>query len=153
MAMRRLLVVAIVVFSLLGAARGAPRVLKTAPEDGATGVDPAAAITVVFSEPMDPKTLDREGVEIAYADKNLRFFRDPFLDTAYTYDAGTRTLTIKPRSLLPGKQILVLVTSKAKTLSGAPLLGPGEIRFKFSFWTKEAGPRRAPEGEEGGLEH
>ena len=136
--MRRLLVVAVVVFSLLGAARGAPRVVKSSPEDGATGVDPAAAITVVFSEPMDPKTLNRESVEIAYADKNLRFFRDPFLDTAYTYDANTRTLTIKPRPLLSGKQILVLVTSKAKTLSGASLLGNGEIRYRLSFWTKEA---------------
>ena len=138
MSMRRLVAVAVVVFSLLGAARGAPRVLKTAPEDGATGVDPAAAITVVFSEAMDTKTLNREGVEIAYADKNLRFFRDPFLETAYNYDAATRTLTIKPRPLLPGKQVLVLVTSKAKTLSGASLLGTGEIRFKLSFWTKQA---------------
>ncbi len=131
--------VAVVVFSLLGAARGAPRVLKTTPEDGATGVDPAAAITVVFSEPMDPKSLDREGVEITYADKNLRFFRDPFLDTSYTYDAETLTLTIKPRSLLPGKQVLVLVTSKAKSLSGASLSGTEEPRFKLSFWTAPAG--------------
>ncbi len=136
--MRRLVAVAVVVFSLLGMARGGLRVVKSSPEEGATGVDPAAPVVIVFSEAMDPKTLNRESVEMAYADKNLRFFRDPFLNTSYTYDEKSNSLTVKPPSLLPGKQISVLINSKARSLSGAPLSGTEEVRFKLSFWTKEA---------------
>lgn len=113
-----------------------PRIASTDPGNGATGVSPKhLVVRLVFNVPMDPTTLSRETVQPGYTDPELRFFRDPFLDTGYGYDEESRTLSVSFKSLLPEKEISLTVTEGARDREGRPLAGEGAVRFTLRFTT------------------
>jgi hypothetical protein len=69
---------------------GAPSVVSVTPADGAIGVAADAVITIAFSEPMDPAS-----VEAAWTSTDL-----PAADVAFAWNAGGDTLTVTPNALL-----------------------------------------------------
>ncbi len=140
--MRRPLLLLAAIFAglALGASPANPRVLRTHPAQGARRVARDSAIVLRFSQPMDPATLTRETVVVGYTNPELRFFRDPFLDTGYAYDAAARSLIITPKPLLPGQEVEVRVTDGARSAAGLRLKGSGPVRFRLRFRTAPPPP-------------
>lgn len=114
----------------------AVRVLSSDPAEGATGL-PCRGLVVrlTFSHAMDAQTLSRETVQPGYTDGELRFFRDPFREVGYTWDAEGRTLSVALPGLLPAQEIALVVTDGARTLDGRPLDGEGRVRHRLLFRT------------------
>lgn len=135
----RTLLAAALLFACLAAAPSSgrtPRVVSTDPAEGAVGVPrKGLVVRLVFNLPMDPATLFRNTVQPGYADPELRFFRDPFRDTAYAYDEASRTLSVSLPGLLSERQITLLVTEGARDREGRPLAGEGPVRFRLRFTT------------------
>lgn len=118
----------------------APRIASTDPAEGAVGVPPKGLVVrLVFNVPMDPATLSRETVQPGYTDPELRFFRDPFRDTAYAYDEESRTLSVSFPGLLPEKEVSLAVTQGARDREGRALAGEGPVRFRLRFTTAKSG--------------
>ena len=94
----------------------APRVVSTIPVNGATGVSRAGTSTVLFSEPMDPTTINTTTF-------NMRVTASGALIAgAVTYSATTRVAEFIPTTPLPNlTNITVTVTAGAKDLAGNAL--------------------------------
>lgn len=104
---------------------GAPQVDSTAPADGATDVATDTAIEVVFSEPMDPFTINF--YSIVLRDTNNRE-----VQTTVTYDPDSDTATITPQSMLqPAAAYRLRVESLARDLAGNGL----DPDFEATFYT------------------
>jgi hypothetical protein len=71
----------------------APRVAGVTPPDGATGVNPATAVTVVFNEAMDASTISGTTIQ-------LRTPTGATVPASVTYNASTLTATLTPSSAL-----------------------------------------------------
>ncbi len=71
----------------------APGVVSTSPATGATGVVAASAVTAVLSEAVDPATVTTSTFE-------LRGPGNVLVASAVSYDAATRTATLKPNAAL-----------------------------------------------------
>ena len=104
-----------------------PQVLQTDPVDGATEVDPATAVQIVFSEELNDSTLtgitleEQNGVAVA---------------TSQQYDAATDTLTLMPQSTLrTGLWHTVTVPGSLTDLRGNT---PPFEQYAFSFKTRYA---------------
>lgn len=69
---------------------GAPRVMSVSPSDGATGVAADAVVTLTFSEPMNPST-----VQTAYSSSDL-----PASSVNFNWSAGNTVLQIAPHQPL-----------------------------------------------------
>jgi len=114
----------------------APRIVSTKPAASERGVPPKGLVVrIVFNVPMDPETLSRNTVQPGYANTELRFFRDPFLETGYAYDEASRTLAISLPGLLPEQEIVLTVTDGVRDRQGRPLSGDGPVRFRLRFTT------------------
>jgi len=136
--MRALLATALLAACLAAAPSSgrAPRVVSTDPAEGATGVSPKGTVVrLVFNLPMDGATLSRDTVQPGYANTEIRFFRDPFLETRYAYDEESRTLSVALPGLLPEQEVTLAVTDGARDREGRPLAGEGHLRFRLSFTT------------------
>ena len=70
-----------------------PTVTAQAPTNGATGISTATAVTAVFSEAMDPATINSTTLE-------LRTLANVLVPATVTYNSATRTATLAPSSLL-----------------------------------------------------
>ena len=99
-----------------------PYVLQVQPAPYSTGISLSSAITVFFSQPMDPTTLTSQTVHLqAYG-------QSTDLPTTLTYSTADNSLTIQPTSPLPGSTVISLVLDAANILSSgaSPLsLQPG----------------------------
>jgi Domain of unknown function (DUF4082)/Bacterial Ig-like domain/Bacterial Ig domain len=76
-----------------------PLVSSTTPSSGATGVAVGAALTVTFNESIDPATVTAATFE-------LRNAANAVVAASVAYNAGTRTATLTPTSLLPSNATL-----------------------------------------------
>ncbi len=94
-----------------------PTVVLDAPEGA--GVDPAATLTVTFSEPMDEGSVEQA------------FSLSPSIDGAFSWNAAGTVLTFTPaRALSAGTSYTVVITPGAKDLAGNSL---GTVKtFTFS---------------------
>lgn len=114
----------------------APSVVSTTPTMNATGVGALATITVTFSEPMDPPT-----VEAAYTSADL-----PADQVEFHWNPEQTALTIQPQGELEyaeglgtdpnavaAKQYVVSLGTGAADLAGNPLDAP----LSLSFATKK----------------
>ena len=72
-----------------------PTVTARTPAAGATGVTTTSTVTVTFSEPMDPSTINTSTIE-------LRNPSSVLVAATVSYDAGTRVATLTPSSALAG---------------------------------------------------
>lgn len=85
------------------------------------GVAPNRAIGVVFSEPMNPATI------------NANTFYIQGVAGAVSYDATSRIATLKPnKSLAPTTQYTAVVTTGAMSAAGAPMAQ----NYTFAFTTR-----------------
>jgi hypothetical protein len=71
----------------------APQVVATTPAAGATGVGPTLRPTVIFSEAMDPASLNSNTFE-------LRDSSNALVPATVSYDSATRTATLAPSGAL-----------------------------------------------------
>lgn len=126
------------VLAAAASARHAPCVLRTSPAQGAEGVAcTGLEVRFTFSHEMDTATLNRGTAGPGYFDSELRFIRDPFLETAYRYEAETRTLIVSVPPLLPRQKVVFRLTDKVRSADGRPLTGEGEVRYELLFVTGE----------------
>jgi type IV pilus assembly protein PilY1 len=87
-----------------------PTVTSVSPLAGATGVDPATAITATFSEAMDPLTINSSSFTVGGVTGTV------------SYDAGTFTATFMPSaSLAFSTNYTATVSTGAKDLAGNSL--------------------------------
>jgi hypothetical protein len=94
----------------------APRVVSTIPVNGATGVSRAGTSTVLFSEPMDPTTINTTTFNMRVTSSGA------LIPGAVTYTATTRVAEFIPTTPLPNlTNITVTVTAGAKDLAGNAL--------------------------------
>ena len=113
----------------------APVVSATDPGDGATGVSTSASLSVTFSEPMDPATINSGTIE-------LRDAGDALVAAAVTYDVATRTAQIVPGTSLALAGVYTArirggaTDPRVKDLSGNPLAAD----FSWTFTTWETPP-------------
>ena len=136
-----LLTICLAVVTLLSCGRGtgspavnmqaqapiAPTVLLVAPQ--ANGVGTNRAIAVVFSQPMDPASINPSTFVVAGVTGNV------------TYDATNRIGAFKPFSdFAPSTAYNATITTGAKSLQGAPLEAP----FNFSFVTRATSDKSPP---------
>jgi hypothetical protein len=82
-----------VVFDTVPPVDTPPTVTSTFPAANATGVDPAAAVTATFSEAVDGATVSSNTVQLRDPSNNL-------VTASVTYDATTRTVTLRPATTL-----------------------------------------------------
>ncbi|GFE61361.1 Ig-like domain-containing protein [Geobacter sp. AOG2] len=87
-----------------------PTVLSTSPVSGATSVAVTSAITIVFSESMDPSTITTGTITVAGVSGTV------------SYDSGTNTATFTPSSSLNyGTDYTATVSTGVKDLAGNAL--------------------------------
>jgi uncharacterized protein YkwD len=99
----------------------APAVRSIRPKDHATRIERDAAITVRFSEPMDPGRTSR-AIHVTAGGKPLAGRR--------TWSADARTLTFRPRKPLPfGASVVVSVDPGARSALGVDVKAAADARF------------------------
>ena len=105
-----------------------PVISASTPADGATAVEPGAAITATFSESMNPATL------------NADTFKLSGVTGAVTYDAATRRATFTPPAALAAQTAFTAtVTTGATDLAGNALTQ--DVTWRF---TTRAAPDTTP---------
>lgn len=105
----------------------APTVLMVAPQSNGVGTN--RAIAVVFSQPMDPASINASSFLIAGVTGTV------------AYDTVNRIAAFKPSTdLAPGVMYSATITVGAKDLSGTPLAAP----FDFSFTARATDDTSAP---------
>jgi Bacterial Ig-like domain len=103
-----------------------PAVISTLPSSSASAVLITNPVTVTFSEPMNPITVNATSVALKLASSGA------LVDGTVTYDAGTNTAKFTPRSTLAyGTSYTIAVTSSASDVAGNGLASP----FSTSFTT------------------
>jgi methionine-rich copper-binding protein CopC len=100
------------------------------PPPGSTQVSPEANINVVFSEPMDPATINATTL-------TLRVTNGAAITGAVTYNAETRRATLTPAGALPNfSSLTATISTGAKDLAGNALAQP----FSWTFTTRDDVP-------------
>ena len=111
----------------------APTVLRFTPAEGARNVPNNTTITATFSEAMNPATLTPATFTVRRADGSA------ILPATVTYNATTRTATLKPVSNLKTdwKHLVTVVggATGAKNLAGVPVAAASTF-----FYTKDTQP-------------
>jgi WD40 repeat protein/fibronectin type 3 domain-containing protein len=103
-----------------------PTITSTFPASGATGVLQQPAVTATFSEAVDPST-------IVSANFQLQAGGNPPVAATVSYDADTRTATLRPSTLLAGSTLYTArVLTGVKDLAGNALAS----NFTWSFTTQ-----------------
>jgi len=106
--------------------RSAPTVVSTTPADGAHNVPGNAAVSVVFSEAMDPATFTAETFIV-------RVQGGADVAGAYAWDARTRTATFEPDTAWPGGAVIeVHLTTGIRDISGIPLGADTRVGFTIA---------------------
>ena len=89
-----------------------PTVISHAPVTGAQGVSASATVTVVFSEPMDPATINTTTI-------NLKVTGGAAIPGTIVFTPATRTAVFTPNTGMPNPaNITATVTTGAKDLAG-----------------------------------
>lgn len=99
-----------------------PDVLSTQPQDGATAVDPASAVTVRFTEPMDPASITSTTVQLRRGSDVIA----SALALAPTRDV----VTLTPAAPLPLNTVIsIVVTTGAQDANGNALTAARTFSF------------------------
>lgn len=106
----------------------APQVIATSPGDGAAGVDLNVAITVDFSEPMDPASTAAAFSIAAVSQGPVDL---PAVATGLLQVTGSSLLWTAAGFLAPGTTYNVTISTAATSGNGTPMLAP----YSFSFAT------------------
>lgn len=107
-------------FFVLPLLSASPAVVLTSPSDGARDVAPRASLTIQFSAPMNPPSVERA----------LRI--EPATEVVYDWNADRTTLTITPTTALQtGTRYRITITEAALSRHFRPLTQP----FTFTFET------------------
>ena len=129
----------------------APTVTATTPTFGATGASSGTNVTVTFSGPMDPTTINASTVELLDASGK------PVAATV-SFDATTNTATLTPTNPLAGSTTYTIVVKgnaggpRVTDVSGNPLSADYTSTFQtalqtgagpFSLWNNSATPEVA----------
>ncbi len=133
----KLSAISVILVSLIGcsgmqdapppATQGAPTVVMVAPQ--ANGVGTNREVAVVFSEPMDPASINPSTFVIAGVTGNV------------TYDATNKMGACKPVSdFAPNTAYNATITTGAKDMQGIALAAP----FNFSFTTRSTADTSPP---------
>ena len=109
-----------------------PTVISVSPANGATNVNTGASLTVTFSEPMDPATIDESSFELRNASNQL-------LSATVAYNGTTNTATLAPAAALANS-----ATYTARVIGGAGGVTdstgtPMSADYSWSFTTAAAG--------------
>ncbi|MHB9148481.1 MAG: Ig-like domain-containing protein [Thermoleophilia bacterium] len=104
---------------------GVPAVSGWMPADGATGVNPAALLHVLFSEAMAPATINSTNVQLwrdADHDATLSLGLDAMESATVSYDSASRSATVRPPSALPSDvRYFLRVMGDVRSASGVAL--------------------------------
>jgi len=107
-----------------------PTVVSTIPLSNATQASPSANVNAVFSEPMDPATINTTTF-------TLRVTNGAAIPGTVTYDAVARRATLTPIGSLPNPaNITATVTTGAKDVAGNALASA----FSWTFSTRDDAP-------------
>jgi Bacterial Ig-like domain len=94
----------------------APKVNKVAPTENATGVSPTANVSALFSEAMNPFSINTTTVRLRKAGTSTN------LGATVTYDSATKKAILNPKSNLSlGATYEATVTTGTKDLAGNAL--------------------------------
>jgi CSLREA domain-containing protein len=94
----------------------APTVNSTSPAAGATGVSPSVNVSAVFSEAMNPSTINTATVTLKRAGTTIK------VGATVTYDATAKRAILNPKTnLKPGATYVATVTSGTKDVAGNAL--------------------------------
>jgi hypothetical protein len=112
-----------------------PTVTAVVPANGANNVSTSTAVTLTFSEPMDPATINTTTVKLATTSGSTP------VAGAVAYTAGSTTATFTPSApLAAGTSYTVTVTTGAKSTNGVPLAS----QFTSEFSTSAGPDNTAP---------
>ena len=101
-----------------------PDVVFTMPLAGERGVPLEGDFRIQFSKDMNRDSFDRN-VDLLYADEDGD--GNPFPDMQISYDAPSRSLIVSPgESLLPGKEIHLILYQGIRDTNGLPLVADPE---------------------------
>jgi hypothetical protein len=104
--------------------RTAPTVTGVTPANGATGVARRTTVTASFSEAVDPTTLTTQSVTLVRAGTTVA------IAATVTYDAATRTVTLRPSAALdPNAMYTATVSTAVKDVAGNALAAPRSWSF------------------------
>ena len=107
-----------------------PTVTSTNPAAGASNMSPAASITVTFSEPVDPASLNSSTFVVKDASGAV-------VPGAIVYTAGSRTAEFRASPSLPNAStVAVTIATGVKDVAGNTL----PAVFTFSFTTRDEAP-------------
>jgi methionine-rich copper-binding protein CopC len=105
-------------FSTSGSAdAAAPKVMRTNPADGITGVPVNSIISIEFNEPVEPSTLNPGTVTLSAGGVNL----SGRIGVAYGNYGYNTLATFIPDQLLPSDTLLTVTVDGIKDASGNPL--------------------------------
>ncbi|APW59888.1 DUF4082 domain-containing protein [Paludisphaera borealis] len=96
-----------------------PTVSSTTPAANATGVATSTSVTATFSEAVQSGTIS---FVLRDAAKNI-------VPTTLTYDAGSKTATLKPTSLLASSAVYTVTVSGVKDTAGNTMVGSSTWSF------------------------
>jgi hypothetical protein len=114
-----------------------PTVVTIAPTAGATAVTPAGAVTAVFSESMNPATINSSTFE-------LRDAANAVVNASVTYNDTTRTATLQPAAAL-GTLATYTPTVKGTSAGVKDLAGNALVsNYTWSFTTASRPPATGP---------
>lgn len=117
---------------------GAPTVVDLAPADGASDVSPTAVVEAVFSEPMDPATIDVTTFRIAVDGA-------PITGTVTYDDAARRARFVPDDRLALRGHVTAIITAGVRDADGATLAAdhPWAFTIRDGAWSA---PHRVEQG-------
>jgi len=104
------------------AARLAPRIVRTRPPRGQTDAPLNTVITIVFSEPLDPASVNTTSVVLSASGS-------PVASTVRLAPGAAYTVELEPSALLLPNTMYSLTVSGVVNLAGTPLATPVSIAF------------------------
>lgn len=104
-----------------------PTVTATSPTNGATGVPANSEVTITFNEAVDPATVNSTNIVLRVTSSGA------VVPAAITYNATTRTVTLKPGAALAQSTGYTVTVSGIRDPAGNQMTAP----FQFSFTTAD----------------
>jgi hypothetical protein len=111
-----------------------PFIVSTSPDSGATGVPLNSNIFIIFSEPMNPASLDTSDFHVV---GNI----NPVYTYSFSYNPSTYAVLIDPDSLFEAMEtVTVSCTTTVQDTAGNPMVNPYRFFFITSTSLDTIGP-------------
>jgi hypothetical protein len=116
----------------------APALTARTPVSGATGIDPASAVTATFGSAMDAASLTSSTFVITTAGGST-------VPASVSYDSGTRTATLTPNATLAsGASYTAKLTTGVRSDDGTPMAGQQTWSFSTAAAAAPTVPSTSP---------